>query len=330
MFGIKRSSKSFSRSPIDLALEKTINADAANQRTGISSLTNSISARQQWAESHFLRMSVISNLFTELNMTKKEDITSALKQHNIKNDNMCLGQILDMIKANMNPFGTINPLFLFNIATGKSVSQKTEEFLLNISKIGEEERNKFILEYIEDPTRFNKSIKRQTIYSFATEAGTKNIKVGDGKNISACLVRDLFGSILFLSLECKVDMAEVLSYPLTPVSLSLSLVDGAMLKTKKSTLTSALEMKVTKRPPDILHETAINASFFLYLQYNLRSTFGQVAKVMLSNIMKAKGNVIHFIFDKWISPSSKDNERSDRTSVNTSFQVHHRRDQAID
>ena len=51
------------------------------------------------------------------------------------------------------------------------------------------------------------------------------------------------------------------------------------------------------------------------------STFGQVAKVILSNIMKAKGNVIHFIFDKWISPSIKDNERNDRASVNTSFQV---------
>ena len=37
--------------------------------------------------------------------------------------------------------------------------------------------------------------------------------------------------------------------------------------------------------------------------------------------MKAKGNVIHFIFDKWISPPIKDNERNDRASVNTSFQV---------
>ena len=72
-------------------------------------------------------------------MTKKEDITSVLKLHNIENDNMCLGQILDMIKTNMNPFGIIDTLYLFNIATGKSVSQKTEEFLLNISKIGEEE-----------------------------------------------------------------------------------------------------------------------------------------------------------------------------------------------
>ena len=130
---------SFSRSPIDLELKQTINAYAANQRTGISALTKSISARQRWTESHFSRMSVISSLITELKMTKKEDTTSTLKPHNIKNNNMCFGQIVDMIKANMNPFGTINSLYLFNIATGKSVSQKTEEFLLNISKIGEEE-----------------------------------------------------------------------------------------------------------------------------------------------------------------------------------------------
>ena len=168
------------------------------------------------------------------------------------------------------------------------------------------------MECIEDPTRFSKSIKRQTIHSFATEGGTKNIKVGDGKTISACLIRDLFSSILFLSLKRKADMAEVLSYPLTPVPLSLSHVDGTVLKTKKSTLTSTLEIKVITRPPDIVHETVIDASFFLYLQYNLPSTFGQVAKVILSNIKKAKGNVILSI---------KDSERNNRASVTTSFQV---------
>ena len=41
-FGIKRTSKNFSRMPIDLTLEQTINADAA-----IKSFTNSISARQR-------------------------------------------------------------------------------------------------------------------------------------------------------------------------------------------------------------------------------------------------------------------------------------------
>ena len=138
-------------------------------------------------------------------------------------------------------------------------------------------RNTFILEYIEDPTRFNKSIKHQTIHSFATE-GTKDIKVSDGKIISVCIMRVLFASILFLSPERKVDMAEVLLYPLTPVPLLLSHVNGTMLKTKKSTLNSALEMKIITRPPGIVHETVINALFFLCLQYNLLSTFGQVIK----------------------------------------------------
>ena len=80
-------------------------------------------------------------------------------------------------------------------------------------------------------------------------------------------------------------------------------------------------MKVITRPPDIVHETVIDASFFLYLQYNFPSTFGQVAKVILSITMKAKGNAIRFIFDKWISPSIKDSEGNDCVSATTSFQV---------
>ena len=48
LFGIERTPKSFSRSPIDLVLERTINADTACQRAWVSALTNSISARQRW------------------------------------------------------------------------------------------------------------------------------------------------------------------------------------------------------------------------------------------------------------------------------------------
>lgn len=46
-FGIKRTKKPYSKQPIDLTLEQTINADAANKLTGISHITNSISARQR-------------------------------------------------------------------------------------------------------------------------------------------------------------------------------------------------------------------------------------------------------------------------------------------
>ena len=136
MFSIRRTSKAFSGSPIDLTLEQTINNDAASQRSGISSLTNSISARQRWAESHYLRMSIINDVLEEVGMKRKEDITFKLRPNVIKKDNACVTKLKNMIKENLNPFNMEDKEHLFNLATGKSVSKETENFLLNIVKIG--------------------------------------------------------------------------------------------------------------------------------------------------------------------------------------------------
>ena len=69
-FANRRTDKSFSKVPIDLTLEQTINSDAASQRRGIVSLTNSISARQRWAESHFIRTTIVSHLFEKVGLKK--------------------------------------------------------------------------------------------------------------------------------------------------------------------------------------------------------------------------------------------------------------------
>ena len=96
--------KAFSRCPIDLTLEQTINADAASQRTGIQSMTNSISARQRWVESHFLRTSVISQVFDDLGMVTKEDVARDLKESQIKRNCKDLNKIMHLIQETMNPF----------------------------------------------------------------------------------------------------------------------------------------------------------------------------------------------------------------------------------
>ena len=43
-FSIARTEKHFSQESIDLTLEQTINADSANQKTGIAAFTNNITA----------------------------------------------------------------------------------------------------------------------------------------------------------------------------------------------------------------------------------------------------------------------------------------------
>lgn len=83
-FGIKRTRKPFSKQPIDLTLEQTINADAANKLTGISHITNSISARQRWCRSHTIRSTIISHTMKEAGLNKVQDVTADLTNSQIK------------------------------------------------------------------------------------------------------------------------------------------------------------------------------------------------------------------------------------------------------
>ena len=83
-FSLRRTEKAFYRLPIDLTLEQTINADAACQKKGIAALTNSISARQSWAQSHFLRTTIVSQVFQDLGLSQKEDISQDLNPSRIK------------------------------------------------------------------------------------------------------------------------------------------------------------------------------------------------------------------------------------------------------
>ena len=150
-FAIKRTEKPFSATPIDLTLEQTINADAVNQKIEISSMTNSISARQRWSESHYLRTAIISDVYEELGMTKKDDLTKDLKTYKVKKDSADFQKVRTMIRDTMNPFdNNIGQEYLFNLGTGKAASKETETFLLNMESIGEEERKRFVSECIEN------------------------------------------------------------------------------------------------------------------------------------------------------------------------------------
>ena len=61
------------------------------------------------------------------------------------------------------------------------------------------------------------------------------------KTIEATMIRYLFGSMLPLSIQQQVDMADVLKYPLTPVSLCLRHIDGSVNSNPKSNLQNYID-----------------------------------------------------------------------------------------
>ncbi|CAH2109150.1 unnamed protein product [Euphydryas editha] len=146
-FGIRRTKAKLARSPVDLSLEQTINADAGNTLTGVTHFTNSISARQKWALSHGMRTKILTSVKEETGLLSKDDTSRCLQENQIKKDKRHLNNIIETIKQVINPFEqNIDKDQMFNISTGKSASAHVTDFLLNISSLGSAKKNKFIVE----------------------------------------------------------------------------------------------------------------------------------------------------------------------------------------
>lgn len=313
-FGIKRTTTPFSRQPIDLVLEQTINADAARRLTGVIHFTNSISARQRWARNHDVRSTIITHVYEELGLQTHQDVSADLITHNIKNSIEQLQTFISTFAQFINPFSLEVPTDqLLNISSGKAASDQVETFLLNIEKNGDCKRKTFISECLIDINRFEKSIQKTPVDNFSKDyEKKKNVKVG-GKVQEVKIQRDLFGRMLGISIDYNVDISKILSFPITSMPLSLCHFDGTICKTDKSALLKCLEKEIKEHePPRCIDVLIIDGFFLLHTMKDVPKTFGNISKKMLKMVTQLHALRIDVIFDQYFTPSIKDYERSQR------------------
>ncbi|CAH2015292.1 unnamed protein product [Acanthoscelides obtectus] len=314
-FGVKRTDKPFSRVPIDLTLEQTINADAAKRLSGISHFTNSIAARQRWSKSHSIRAALISHVLDICGLRYLEDVTADLQPNRMKIYGKQLADFVEVLEKNCNPFDpSLDSENLYNIATSKPVSPEVADYLISIEENGEGLRNQFINECAEDESRFDKPIKKNRVLNFTEAPKKKKLALGN-KVVELRMQRDLFGRMLGISLTHKVDIEKVLSFPLTPMPTSMCHPDGSICKTDKAQLTKLIEKKLETaidQQPSSFDISIVDGFFMLHLMKEIPQTFDGIAKKFLSAISQMKSVRIDVIFDQYFSPSIKDFERSRR------------------
>ena len=288
---IRRTSKSFSRSAVDLTLEQTVNRDAASRQTGIVAFTQCVNARKRWTITRTVRGAVVGCLLEMTGLTTREETSHKLKPYRIVRDNSDLRNIIKAIEDTLNPFQDNLLDKLFCLTTGCAASSE-------------------------------RPIKRRKIKNFASDAVKTKVKSKDQTILEVRCTRDIFGRLLFLAVTQNMDMATVLSYPLTPVPFTLCHIRGAMNKTNKSALMVKLEGKGdSNKEPSLVDMYVIDAMFFLRTLPELPSTFDGIAKMILQKAY-AFAKEVHIVCDKYPEgPSIKHFEREERGNSQAAYQI---------
>jgi hypothetical protein len=209
------------------------------------------------------------------------------------------------------------------LTPGKSIPDDIKQDLLSCKKKGEAWCDEFMTGCFDDPTRFEKPIKRRKIKNFSS-AAKKSIIRRDRKLIEVQNTRDLFGRLLYLSTKENVDLEIVFAYPLTAVPFSLGYDQGDMVsinKTNKATMMTKLEEMVrTTDPTGDVQVTIVDAGFLLHALLDVPATFGEIASLILCKLC-AMSSRVDLVCDTYRSPSIKDIERGARGNNETSYTI---------
>lgn len=139
----------------------------------------------------------------------------------------------------LSPFDdTLRKDCLYNLVSGRPVSNEVADSLLNISGIGAKELHKFECRLEQNgTTSFFDRIERRNQPTFLNENLKVKIKQ-KGSDPEITIHRDVLGTLLAISNKEKtvIDINKALQFPLSPVSSPLSTCDGKMRKNSKSAL----------------------------------------------------------------------------------------------
>lgn len=126
--------------------------------------------------------------------------------------------------------------------------------------------------------------------------------------------RDLFGSLLLLSVKRSVDIEKVLAYPLTPIPLSLCHIEGDIRKTEKLALIKALKNEAKQEP--IEHPDVVVHDGFLLLSSmkDVPLTMANIAKKFLQMVTNTEASIVVLVFHKIASVSIHEHEMDLRDS----------------
>ena len=139
-----------------------MNADAASRLSGYTSSTNNYNSLLRWSITKSSRAALVSETLSIVGIEKTNYDHREIQPSRMSRDQKDLKKIIKQIESCANPFKIDPSLPLINISTGRNVSDEVCNFLLSIPREGEQRHQTFVQECINDQTRFERTIKKES------------------------------------------------------------------------------------------------------------------------------------------------------------------------
>ena len=292
-FSVSRSDVPSSRNAVDITIEQTINRHAKS-RGGIIGFSRSLTTYYRWCLTRHSRATYVQATMQLTDMESSE--TTSHK--NLRSPHICQTEkdalkVVAAVGNFINAFEVDCHSHLYCLSSGAPASEDVKEGLLEAERKGLEAHDAFVKErLVESSKSFHDPIKKQKLKTFGNQAKTARVSGKSRKTIEITAERNVFGQLVVLASNHRLNMENVMSYPLGPVPWALATADGARTTTDKAALLHELEESAghgtTERPPLNTVSYIIDGNALYQAQINLPSTFGELAADIFDQLPKAQ------------------------------------------
>ena len=235
----------FARIPVDQTIEETANKDTqtAGGTKGFS-LQPAAVARYYITAEYRSRCLRNLRLMTDI---KTPGLSHAdLEPSRIQKDEKDIQSLVDIMENSWrNPFD--GPEDLMSLSTGKVATTEVQKDLLNAREQGELAFTKFKQERMqagEASTKFHDRLPKLKLKTFSDTQRSQKLRTPN-KEVVLKADNKLFGHMVLVAGNRKLDMRLVVQHPLGPLPWALANCDGTMKKTNKATLARNLEKRAS-------------------------------------------------------------------------------------
>ena len=312
------------RCAVDKTIEETFMKHAKSHGgsggcgAGLTGILTNFNAYQRWVKTTHERAQYVDVTYAKADMQSESQggrQHKDLRRAEVQKSEKRVEKTMAAIQSFMNPFNVPDEDKLYCISSGVPAPASVEKDMMAAESLGKQAKEAFITERLDMKERFFDPVKKMKLKTFQSSTKTVKLKTAQNKIITYKQHSSVALQLLVKShAHGRVNVEELMQYPLSPIPYSLGTADGYMAKTDKSKGMQFLVKDVNDAPlPEDASTMLIqDGNALFHAMTDIPSNFRLISHRIFDSMPKR----VNFVFstDMYQEGSIKDMEREQRGS----------------